>query len=78
MSALGAHPAAWPTLTFFWAGHHGPLNANKLMGFHGVFMDSTWAHDLGFYWPQSEAQKGAGDKGPIKALVGGLPMTTAS
>jgi len=56
----------------------GPLNENKLMGFYGVFMDSTWAHDLGFYWSWSEAQKGAKDMGQIKAPVGGLPMTKAS
>jgi len=64
-----------PTLTFFWAGRHGPLNENKVMGFHGVFMDKTWSHDLGFYWSHSEAQKGTEDKGQIKALVGGLPVT---
>jgi len=23
-----------------------PLNENKLMGFHGVFMDDSWSHDL--------------------------------
>jgi len=40
------------------------------MGISGVFMDSTWSHDLGFYWSWSEAQKGAKDKGQIKALVG--------
>jgi len=45
------------------------------MEISGVFMDSTWSHDLGFSWSWSEAQKGAEDKGLIKALVGGLPMT---
>jgi len=29
---------------FFWASDHGPLNENKVMGFHGVFMDNTWAN----------------------------------
>jgi len=28
MSALCAHPAAWPFTHFFWAGHHSPLNEN--------------------------------------------------
>jgi len=45
------------------------------MGFHDVFMDNTWAHDLGFYCSFSEAQKGAKDGGQIKALVGWLPVT---
>jgi len=44
------------------------------MGISGVFTNNTWSHDLGFYWSWSEAQKGA--KGQIKALVGGLPVTT--
>jgi len=39
------------------------------MGFHYVFMDETWAYDLGFYWSWSEAQKGAKDMGTIKALI---------
>jgi len=38
-------------------------------------MGNTWAHDLGFYWSFSEAQKGAEDKRQIKALLGGMPMT---
>jgi len=45
------------------------------MGFHGVFIDTTWSQGLGFYWSRSETQKGAEDMGQIKALVGGLPMT---
>jgi len=48
------------------------------MGFHDVFMNNTWSHDLGFYWSWSEAQKGAEDKGQIKALVGGLPVREAT
>jgi len=28
-------PVAW--VTFFRAGHYGPLNENKVMGFHGVW-----------------------------------------
>jgi len=45
------------------------------MGFHNVFMDNSWSHYQGFYCSLSEAQKGAEDKGQIKALLGGLPVT---
>jgi len=41
------------------------------MGFHDVFMDNSWSHYQGFYCSLSEAQKGAEDRGQIKALVGG-------
>jgi len=44
------------------------------MGFHVVFMDNTWAHDMGFYCSFSEAQIGANDRGQIKALLGGMPV----
>jgi len=40
-----------------------------------VFTNNTWSYDLGFYWSWSEAQKGGKDKGQIKSLVGGLPVT---
>jgi len=49
----------------------------KVMGFYDVFMDNSWSHYLGFYCSLSEAQKGAEDRGQIKALVGGLPVTSA-
>jgi len=45
------------------------------MGFYDVFMDNSWAHSMGFYCSLSEAQKGAEDRGQIKALVGWLPVT---
>jgi len=38
-------------------------------------MDNSWAHDMGFYCSLSEAQKGAENRGQIKALVGWLPVT---
>jgi len=47
----------------------------KVMGFYDVFMDNSWAHDMGFYCSLSEAQKGAENRGQIKALVGWLPVT---
>jgi len=53
------------------------IHSTKLMGFHGVFMDNTWAHEMGFYCSFSEAQKGAEDKRQIKALLGGMPVRVA-
>jgi len=45
------------------------------MGFHNVFMENSWSHYQGFYCSLSEAQKGAEDRGQIKELVGGMPVT---
>jgi len=53
---------------FFGPATTHPLNKNKLMGFHSVFMDNTWAHDLGFYWSFSA----------MKALVRGIPVREAT
>jgi len=50
----------------------------KFMGFHGVFMDISWVLYKGFYCFLSEAQKGAEEKGQIKAQLGGMPVTQAS
>jgi len=41
------------------------------------FMDNSWSLYKGFYCSLSEAQKRAEDKGQIKALLGGLPVTQA-
>jgi len=41
------------------------------MVFHGVSWTRPKAYELGFYWSRSEAQKGAKDMGPRKALIGG-------
>jgi len=41
-------------------------------------MDISWALYKGFYCSLSEAQKGAEDKGQIKAQLGRLPATGAS
>jgi len=41
------------------------------------FMMFSWTI-LGFYCSWSEAQKGAEDRGQIKALLGGLPVTIVS
>jgi len=51
------------------------IHSTKLMGFHDVFMDNSWSHYKGFYCSLSEAQRGAEDRGQIKALVGGMPVT---
>jgi len=51
------------------------IHPTKFMGFYGVFMDISWALYKGFYCSLSEAQKGAKDKGQIKAQLGGMPVT---
>jgi len=50
------------------------IKPTKFMWFHGVFMDISWALYKGFYCSLSEAQKGAEDKGQIKAQLGGMPV----
>jgi len=54
------------------------IQPTKFTGFHGVSMDISWAHYKGFYCSLSEAQKGAEDKGKIKAQLGGMPATKAT
>jgi len=51
------------------------IHPTKFMGFYGVFMDISRALYKGFYYSLSEAQKGAEDKGQIKAQLGRLPAT---
>jgi len=41
-------------------------------------MDISWAHYKGFYCSLSETQKGAKDKGQIKAQLGRMPATEAT
>jgi len=50
------------------------IQPTKFMGFHGDFMDISWALYKGFYCSLSEAQRGAEDKGQIKAQLGGMPV----
>jgi len=52
------------------------IRPTKFMGFYGVSMDISWAHYKCFSFSLSEAQKGAEDKGQIKAQLGGLPATS--
>jgi len=40
-----------------------------------VAVSYSWSHYKGFYCSLSEAQRGAKDRGQIKALVGWLPVT---
>jgi len=54
------------------------IHPAKFMGFHGVFMDISLAHNKGFYCSLSEAQKGAEDKGKMKAQLGGMPVTAST
>jgi len=54
------------------------IHPAKFTGFHGVFMDISWALYKGFYCSLSEAQKGAEDKGQIKAQLGQMPATQAA
>jgi len=54
------------------------IQPTKFMGFYGVFMDIFWVLYKGFYCSLSEAQKGAEDKGQIKAQLGWLPATKAA
>jgi len=54
------------------------IHPTKFMGFYGVFMDISWVLYKGFYCSLSEAQKGAEDKGQIKAQLGWLPVREAA
>jgi len=51
------------------------IHPTILTGLYGVFMGIYWALYKCFFFSFSEAQKGAEDKGQIKAQLGGRPAT---
>jgi hypothetical protein len=54
------------------------IHPTKFMGFHGVSWIFIGHSTSAFFCSLSEAQKGAEDKGKIKAQLGGTPATKAA